>query len=118
MKKQVEEIKYDLSYLKSHTLQPRWFKLLKLFILLGVLIGYYFLFGLKATILFFATFFSLMLTVHFVYRKKTHKYTTSWLDFVVIHEGEELKMKRIGKYYYSAVIVSAIIALIVSQILI
>jgi len=118
MTKQIEEIKFDLSYFKSHTLQPKWFKILKLFILLGVLIGYYFLFGLKATILFFVTFFSLMLIVHFTYRIKTNKYTTSWLDFVVIQEGEELKTKRIGKYYYSAVIVNGIIALIFSQVLI
>jgi hypothetical protein len=118
MTKQIEEIKYDLSYLKSHTLQPKWLKILKVFILLGVSVGYYLLFGLQATILFFVTFFSLMLIVHFTYRINTNKYTTSWLDFIVIQEGEELKTKRIGKYYYSAVIASAIIALIVSQVMI
>jgi uncharacterized membrane protein YfcA len=112
-----EEIKYDLSYLRSHTLQPKWFKILKIFILLGVLVGYSFLFGLIATFLFFVTFFSLMLIVHFTYRTKTNKYTTSWLDFVVIKDGKEVKTKRIGKYYYSTVIVSAIISLIVSQVL-
>jgi hypothetical protein len=117
MMKLIEEIKYDLSYLKSHTLQPKWFKILKVVILLGVLVGYYSLFGLAATILFFFTFFSLMLIVHFAYRIKTKKYTTSWLDFVVIMEGEEIKTKRIGKCYYSAVIVNAIISLIVSQVL-
>ena len=117
MTKLVDETKYDLSYLKSHTLQPKWFKILKVFILLGVLIGCYYLFGLNATILFCVTFFFLMLMVHLAYRIKTNKYTTSWLDFVVIQEGEEIKTKRIGKYYYSAVIVSAIIALIVSQVL-
>jgi uncharacterized membrane protein YfcA len=117
MTKLIEEIKYDLSYLKSHTLQPKWFKILKVFVLLGVLVGYYFLFRLTATILFFATFFSLMLIVHFVYRIKTNKYTTSWLDFVVSEDGEGPKTKRIGKYYYSAIIVSVIISLIVSQVL-
>lgn len=117
MTKLTEETKYDLRYLKSHTLQPKWFKILKVFILLGVLVGYYSLFGLTATIFFFATFFSLMLIVHFTYRIKTNKYTTSWLDFIVIEEGKGLKTKRIGKYYYSAVIVSVLIALIVSQVL-
>ena len=112
-----DEIKYDLSYLKSHTLQPKWFKILKVFILIGVLVGYYFLFGITSTILFFVAFFFLMLVVHFTYRIKTNKYTTSWLDFVVIEEGKELKTKRIGKYYYSAVIVNVIISLIVSQVL-
>ena len=117
MKKLADETKYDLNFLKSHTLQPQWFKILKVFILLGVLVGYYLLFGWPATLLFFVTFFSLMLMVHFAYRIKTHKYTTSWLDFVVIQEGEKLKTKRIGKYYYSAVIMSTIIAFLVSQVL-
>jgi hypothetical protein len=116
VKKLADETKYDLNFLKSHSLQPQWFKILKVFILLGVSVGYYFLFGLRATILLFVTFFSLMLIVHFAYRIKTNKYTTSWLDFVVVQEGEEIKMKRIGKYYYSAVIMSAIIALIISQV--
>jgi uncharacterized membrane protein YfcA len=115
MTKLIEEIKYDLSYLKSHTLQPKWFKVLKVFILLGILVGYWFLFGLTATILFFVTFFILMLIVHFAYRIKTNKYTKPWLDFVVIEDGKELKTERIGKYYYSAVIVNTIISLIVGQ---
>ena len=117
MPKLIEAIKDDLSYLKSHTLQPKWFKILKVFILLGVLMGYYFLFGLTAMVLFSITFFSLMLIVHFVYRIKTIKYTTSWLDFVVSEEDNESKPKRIGKYYYPAVIVNAILSLIVSQVL-
>jgi len=113
----IDEIKDDLSYLKSHTLQPKWFKLLKVFILFGVLVGYYFLLGVTATILFSVTFFFLMLIVHFTYRIKTNQYTTSWLDFVVVEDDQELKTKRIGKYYYSAIIVNAIISLIVSQVL-
>jgi uncharacterized membrane protein YjjP (DUF1212 family) len=117
VKKLADETKYDLNYLKSHTLQPQWFKILKVFILLGVLVGYYLLFGWQAMLIFCVTFFTLMLMVHFTYRTKTNKYTTSWLDFVVIQEGEKLKTKRIGKYYYSAVIMSAIIAFLVSQIL-
>jgi hypothetical protein len=117
MTKLIDEIKYDLNYLKSHTLQPKWFKIFKVFILLGVFAGYYFLFGPTATIFFFATFFSLMLIVHFIYRIKTNKFTRSWLDFVVIEGDEKLKTKKIGKYYYSAVIISVAMALIVSQIL-
>ena len=115
MAKLIDEIKYDLSYLKSHTLQPKWFKILKIFILLGFFVGYYLLFGLTATIIFFVAFIILMVVVHFAYLIKTNKYTTSWLDFVVVEEGNELKTKRIGKYYYSVVIVNAIISLIVSQ---
>jgi uncharacterized membrane protein YfcA len=115
MKNLIDEIKYDLSFLKSHTLQPKWFKILKVFILLGLLVGHYFLFGLTTTILFFGSFIFLMLIIHFVYRIKTNKYTTSWLDFDVYEEGEERRTKRIGKYYYPAVIVNAIISFIISQ---
>ena len=45
MNKLIDEIKYDLNFIKSHTLQPKWFKILKLFILLGFLGGNIFLFG-------------------------------------------------------------------------
>ena len=117
MAKILSEIKYDLAFLREHTLQPKWFKILKVIILIGVLVGYDFLFGGLATFLFFATFFVLMLIVHLTYRKKTNKYTTSWLDFVVVNEGGERKTKRIGKYYYLAVVVNAMISVVVSQVL-
>lgn len=111
------EIKVDLDFLKSHTLQPKWFKILKIFILLGFLLGYYFLFGLAKTILFFACFILLCLVIHFVYRIKTNKYTQNWLDFVVEENSGE-KPKRIGKFYYPAIIVSAILSFVISQVLI
>ena len=117
MEKILDEIKYDLEFLHSHTLQPKWFKVLKVFILLGAFVGYYFFFGLPATILFIVTFITLMLVVHFTYRKKTKKYTTSWLDFVVTEECRDTEPKRIGKYYYPAVAVSTVISVIVSQVL-
>lgn len=113
----INEIKYDLSYLKAHKLQPKWFKILKVFILLGFLIGYYFLFGLIATSLFLVTFIFLSVTVHITYRIKTNRWTTSWLDYVVLEEGNKLNTKRIGKFYYSAVIVNVILSFIVSQVL-
>ena len=116
MGKILNEIKYDLEFLRGHTLQPKWFKVLKVFILLGVIIGYFFLFGLPATILFIATFVILMLVVHFTYRKKTNRYTTNWLDFVVTESSKEIKPKRIGKYYYPAIAVNTIISVIVSQV--
>ncbi len=112
----LNQIKHDLEFLKSHTLQPKWFKVLKVFILMGFLAGYYFLFGLAATILFFITFFSLMLVVHLVYRIKTNRFTKNWLDFIVIDDGEQ-KKKRIGKYYYPAIVVNLIISFIVSLVL-
>ena len=115
MRNLLDEIKYDLNFLKSHTLQPKWFKILKVFILLGFSVGHYFLVGLTATILFMVTFIALMLVVHFTYRIKTDRFTTNWLDFTVIGDGGERKPKRIGKYYYPAIILNAIIAFMVSQ---
>jgi hypothetical protein len=54
--------------------------------------------------------------VHFVYRAKTNKYKQSWLDFIVYEEDGELKYKRIGKFYYSAIIVNAILSFMISQV--
>jgi Ca2+-dependent lipid-binding protein len=96
MNKIIDEIKYDLSFIQSHTLQPKWFKTLKVFVLLGFLGGYYFLFGFAKTIIFSVSFIFLSTVVHFVYRAKTNKYKQSWLDFIVYEEDGELKYKRIG----------------------
>lgn len=117
MKKFLGGIRYDLVFVKSHTLQPQWYKVFKVFIIAGVLLGYGFLFGPVKTLLFLATFFLLSLAIHMVYRVKTRKYTRTWLDFVVYQENNQTKMKRIGKYYYAAILASAVISVIVSQVL-
>lgn len=113
----MDEIRHDLSFLRSHTLQPRWWKILKIPVLLGSVAGYYLLFGLTATLVFYVVFLSLMLVVHLVYRSKTKKYTTSWPDFTVAEEGEEPEPKRIGRVYYTAIAVNAVLSFIVSQVL-
>lgn len=117
MAKLLDEIKYDMSFIKSHTLQPQWFKVAKIFILLGFLVGYICLFGWIKTALFFAVFIFLSSIVHLVYRVKTNKWKQSWLDFVIVEENGEMKTKRIGKFYYSAVILNVILSLIISQVL-
>ena len=116
MNKLITEIKYDLNFIQSHTLQPKWFKVLKIFILLGFLGGYYSLFGLMKTFLFFLTFIVLSMVVHIVYRVKTKRWKQSWLDFIVFEEDGETKYKRIGKFYYSAIILNAILSFILSQV--
>lgn len=116
MNKIIDEIKFDLNFIQSHTLQPRWFKILKIFILLGFLGGYYYLFGLSKTLIFVLTFMLLSAILHFVYRTKTKRYQQSWLDFVVYEENGRLKYKRIGKFYYAAIILNAILSLIISQV--
>ena len=117
MSKLLDEIMVDLRFIKGHTLQPKWFKVLKVFVLLGVCVGYYRLFGLAKMVAFFAIFFFLMLLVHMTYRVKTHTWKQTWLDFVVVEENGEIKPKSIGKYYYTAGILGAILSFAISQIL-
>ena len=115
MTKLLREVKHDVRFVKSHTLQPRWYKVLKVFILLAFLVGYYALFGILKTLVFVAVFILLSFVVHMIYRVKTERWTTSWLDFVVIEENGERRPERIGKFYYSAVVLNALLALVISQ---
>ena len=118
MRKLIDEITYDLRFIKSHSVQPQWWKVLKVFLILGVVAGYYVLFGLLRTVVFFATFMLLSTIVHLIYRTKTRKYRYSWLDFEVAEEGNANSARRIGKYYYSAIVVNAILCLVVSLVLV
>jgi hypothetical protein len=115
MSKLLDEIKIDLNFIKGHTLQPQWFKVLKIFILLGVCVGYLRLFGLAKTVTFFGLFFFLMLVVHMVYRVKTNTWKKGWLDFRVVEENGVPRAKSIGKYYYTAGILGAILSFAISQ---
>lgn len=113
--KLLEEIKHDAGFIRSHTLQPKWWKVGKIFVLIGFLAGYGYFFGLAKTLVFLGVFLLLSLGVHMVYRVKTARFTRSWLDFVVVEEGNEVRAKSIGKYYYAAVAFNAILALAISQ---
>jgi hypothetical protein len=115
MSRLIHEIKDDLAFIKSHTLQPQWYKVLKVFILVGFLAGYYYLFGFKKTVIFSVVFMFLMLLVHLVYRFKTDKFQKSWLDFIVVKTDEGVKAKSIGKFYYAAIILNALCSAIISQ---
>ena len=117
MAKLLSEIRDDAQFVKGHTLQPRWFKALKIFILLGFLAGYTLLFDWRKTLIFVVCFLLLMLLVHMIYRIKTHRFTQSWLDFVVFEQDGQRKYQRIGKYYYSAIAVNAVLSVLVSQVL-
>jgi len=118
MTKLFKEIKDDANFIMSHTLQPKWYKIFKVFMILGFLAGHLFLFGPLKTIVFSGVFFSLSLMVHMTYRVKTDKWQHSWLDFVVVEENGERRPKRIGKYYYSFIVFNIIISLLASQLLI
>jgi hypothetical protein len=45
MSKLLDEIQLDLNFLKSHTLQPKRYKILKVFVLIGFMVGFCILFG-------------------------------------------------------------------------
>ena len=111
----LEEIKLDVSFVKSHSLQPKWYKALKVVILVGFLVGYGYLFGLVRTAVFCASFLSLSFLVHLIYRAKTQRWQRSWLDFVVVEENGKPVAKSIGKFNYAGVVLNAVLAVIVSQ---
>jgi hypothetical protein len=115
--KLLDEVRFDLGFIRSHTLQPKWWKVMKVFVLVGAAAGYYCLFGLVRTIAFFASFLLLALVVHLVYRIKTEKYSKSWLDFVVVEEDGEARAESIGRYYYAAILLNAALSVAVSQLL-
>ena len=117
MNKILKEIQYDLNFLRSHTLQPGWFKILKVFLLAGFLVGYGLLFGIQKTALFLSIFLSLSLFIHFLYRVKTHKYTRSWLDFTIANTHNGGRPSRIGPYYYLAIVINTVSSLIISQLI-
>ena len=117
MKKFLSEIKYDAEFIRGHTLQPQWYKILKVFLLLGLLGGYFALFGGWKTLIFCGVFFGLSTALHMTYRIKTRKYTQSWMDFVVTEEDGQLSYQPIGKFYYRAVIFFLCTAILISQLL-
>ena len=92
----LDEIKVDLVLIRSHTLQPKWYKALKVVLLVGFLVGYGCLFGLARTAAFLVSFLLLSLVVHLTYRVKTQRWQRSWLDFVVAEEHGKLVAQSIG----------------------
>jgi hypothetical protein len=117
MKKFFDELRYDAEFIRGHTLQPQWYKILKVFILAGFLSGFFFLFGLKRLLIFCVIFFGLAFAIHLAYRINTKRYTRSWLDFKVEKIDGKLVYERIGVYYYLAVSISLVIAFLVSLLL-
>ena len=115
MPKIIDEIKDDLGFIRSHTLQPAWYKVLKIFILLGILIAYWLLWGLPKTLVFLLSFLLLSLLLHLAYRAGTNKFQKSWLDFKVVEENGKPRAKSIGAFYYTAILINAVIAALVSH---
>jgi hypothetical protein len=115
MPKIINEIKDDITFIQSHTLQPAWYKVLKIFILLSVLVVYWFLWGLPKTLVFLLGFLLLSLLLHLAYRTGTHKFQKSWLDFKVVEEDGKIRAKSIGAFYYAAILINTVIAALLSH---
>jgi hypothetical protein len=113
----LDEIKVDINFVRSHTLQPKWYKALKVVLLVGFVVGYGHLFGFARTAVFLGSFLLLSLAVHLTYRAKTQRFQRSWLDFVVAEENGRPVARSIGKFYYAAIALNATLSVIVSQLL-
>ena len=101
----IKEIKYDLKFIKNHTLQPRWWKIGKIFLLCGMITAVYFIFGMVKTFIWLSTVIILSFIVHIIYRIKTNAFTKTWMDFRIKEFNGKQVYGRIGWLYYSLVVV-------------
>jgi hypothetical protein len=104
MKDLLDGISYDVKFVKGHKLQPAWYKILKIFILLAVICALVWFFGWKRAVVFIAIFFLLSLIVHMTYR--------------IVEDKEKNIRQGIGALYYGWVILNAAIAFVISQIVV
>jgi hypothetical protein len=117
MKRPIQEVAYDIQFVKTHNLQPAWYKAVKVFLLVFFIVGYLLAFGWVKAIVWTIAFLLLSLAVHCIYRSRTERFTRSWLDFKVAEIDGQLKPVRIGKYYYMAVLMNAVLSVLLSQVL-
>lgn len=103
-------IKTDLDFLKRHDLQPGWWKLGKVVVLVGIIVALVLTRGWRAALIWVATMLLCMGTVHFIYRAKTRKYTVAWADFRVDPND---KRRRFGTLYYPLVASAFVLASLV-----
>jgi hypothetical protein len=101
----LKEIKYDIKFVKNHTLQPRWWKIIKIFILCGMIVAVCLIFGIIKAIIWFSTVIILSSIVHIIYRSKTNAFTKTWMDFKIKEVDGKQVHGRIGWLYYSLVVV-------------
>jgi hypothetical protein len=110
----MDELRRDLRFIRGHKLQPGWFKILKIFILIGITASFLRMLGLLRTVVWLLLFMSLALVVHLVYRVKTNVFTQSWMDFRVTEENGERVYERIGLLYYSLVVAAFALATVIA----
>lgn len=111
----LEELKIDLEFVRGHTLQPKWYKALKGFLVLGAVLAYGLVFGWLKALTFLLIFLCLSLGLHLLYRRGTRRWQRSWLDFTVETLNGVPHAKSIGVYYYLLLIANALLSVLVSQ---
>lgn len=115
MSRLFKEIAYDAKFLQGHKLQPAWWKVVKIFILLGVIAAFVWFFGWLSALMFAVVFILLMLIVHMMYRVNTRKFIRNWADFIVVADEAKGEKQSIGLMYYSLILLNAVIAFLVSR---
>jgi ABC-type phosphate transport system permease subunit len=114
LKNLLNELVYDANFIKGHKLQPAWFKMVKVIILVAGLTGFALLFGWRRAAVFAAVFVLLMLIVHLIYRAGTRKFTRNWLDFIILEDKQKNRRPGIGAAYYTSILLNALIAFLLS----
>jgi hypothetical protein len=109
---------YDLRFVRGHRLQPGWYKVAKVAVLVAAVIAYLLVFGPIKTAVFAVVFLALSLVVHLIYRAGTGRFTRTWLDFRVQEQNGRMVPVGIGRVYYSAVAANAAIAVAASQLIV
>jgi hypothetical protein len=112
-----KEINKDIEFLKKHTLQPTWWKKVKVFLLIASLIVIYSIFGFIKAIIWISLIMVCAAILHFTYRIKTDTYTKSWMDFKVKEIDGKQTYERIGLFYYSLVMLIFLTATVVILVL-
>jgi cell division protein FtsW (lipid II flippase) len=107
----------DVRFVRSHTLQPTWYKVVKIHGLIVFLGAYWRYFGLQRTAIFTVAFLTLSLLLHLLYRVGTRAWTRSWMDFHVEERNGQPKPSSIGGIYYVATAFNAAVSVGLSQIL-
>jgi Ca2+-dependent lipid-binding protein len=98
MAKLLDEVMHDLKFIRSHELQPKWYKFSKILIIIGFVAIYSYFFGLRKAVFFVAFFLVLNFLLHTLYRRKTYKFQQSWMDFIVIETETGLKAKGLENF--------------------
>ncbi|MDD8025070.1 MAG: hypothetical protein PHI34_01055 [Acidobacteriota bacterium] len=109
-----DEIRTDISFLKGHDLQPKWWKFGKILFLTGIIVALVLIWGWVSALVWFAVFVACANVVHFMYRAKTNKYTVDWADFRIDPKN---RRRKFGTLYYPLVAASLALATIIMLLL-